>query len=193
MSQARTSRDRSPSRLPAPKNGWNRGARQPPTSRRDTSDIPVSSARFDEVFSQPPERDELRPRYPKIAARNVLDQASRHLHASHCHGADRQWPRSCGTTLSALSMSVPIDQAPARWRVSCFLRAAPPSGCCRLLVTWLVNRPVVPSGSAKKQWQRVTGSALVCVSAHVGERLDDAERRQLDPATSRCGSASAPT
>jgi hypothetical protein len=92
MSHARPPRDRSPGRLPAPMNGRDRGASQPPTGRRDTSDIPISSARLDEMFSQPPEQHKFRPRYPQVAARDALNVPSRHLHRFDCHAAHRQWP-----------------------------------------------------------------------------------------------------
>jgi hypothetical protein len=44
-----------------------------PTGRRYTTDIPVSSARLGEVFSQPPEQDELSRRYPNVATGEAAD------------------------------------------------------------------------------------------------------------------------
>jgi hypothetical protein len=67
MSHARSPCNGRPGWPPAPKDGRQRRASQSPTSRRYTSDIPVSSARLGEVFSQPPEQDELSRRYPNVA------------------------------------------------------------------------------------------------------------------------------
>ena len=92
MSQARAPRHRRPRQLPAAQ-GWTALPHRPTTGRssphpRRTSQLGLDSR---EVLGQPPERDELAPRYPKVAARDVLDEPSRHLHALHCHAAHRRW------------------------------------------------------------------------------------------------------
>jgi hypothetical protein len=105
MSPARAPSHRCSRRLAAAQNGWRCRTRQPPASRNNASDVPVTRTRGAEVLDQPPERDELAPRYPKVAARNVLRELLCHLHAAHCRAVHRQRPLDVGGTNALASLS----------------------------------------------------------------------------------------